>query len=318
MSFHAAVVRSLALSLGLALVATAPASAKPDPTQEKINVYVEILNTWSPYVFKTYDGYAAWVDMKAGPTCKERGIRPPSGFGDSAPARFAGYEKAIRTKPKLEVDGTVTRMVEALQALVEPTQAAADYYQKRTFTSDGCKRGKELHPVLVAAWTAYLEGDRELRAFVGAYNDKVALEALAATKKKFGTKFRYHYEKLLIDGKALVREIDDQHAAGTFDAAAIRSRLDAFTATHAAVEAMAEAAKNDKKLRDDLYQGGYVQFLRQAANLPGSTKELLARLEAPPSKQRERELEQAHKQAITDYNGMIGAANRTRLSNRVK
>lgn len=309
--------RGLGAALVLVLALASHAAAKPDAKQAKINTYVEILNTWSPAVFKARDGYATWANLDTGPTCKERNIRPIGGFGTSAPATFAGYAKAAKKAPKLEVDAAVVRMLDALTALVEPTNEAAKYYA-RGYREDGCKRGQELHPLLVAGWKQYLEAERELRAFVVAYNDEVAIKALAAAKKKYGAKFRYHFEKLLIDGKALLREIDAQTQAPTPDLAAIRARIATYAETHASVSALHDQAKPDKKLRDDLYQGGYSQLVRQADNLSRSSTRLVEALESPPGKPRARALEQAHKQVIVDYNALIDAANKTRFSARIK
>src|SRR5258708_23887159 len=82
-----------ALLLGLALVSLAhdASAAKPTAKEAKVNIYVEMLNSESKYIFDNRATYAKWVDMKAGPTCHERGLRQPGSVGDSAPDRYAHY-----------------------------------------------------------------------------------------------------------------------------------------------------------------------------------------------------------------------------------
>ncbi len=130
----------------------AQAWAKPSAKDTKVNAYVDLINAWSNHVFEHRDDYAKWVaDMKTGPTCKERNISSMGGIGDSAKDDFKAYRKAIAKAPKLEADEAAVEMVSALEELFKVQNEAAEYYRGK-YRQDGCKRGKELHPLLVTAW----------------------------------------------------------------------------------------------------------------------------------------------------------------------
>jgi hypothetical protein len=63
---------TLLIPLGLLLVSTHEAQAKPSPTDVEVGGNIEFINSWSQHVFKNRDRYAQWVaDMKIGPTCRE-------------------------------------------------------------------------------------------------------------------------------------------------------------------------------------------------------------------------------------------------------
>ena len=309
----------------LALVATsvtlalAPAShaARPSKKQAKVNLYVELLNDWSPFMYKGWSTYTAWVDVEAGPTCSERGLRAPGGLGDSAKKRFDGYAKELRKAPRLEVDAQATQMVEALQELREPIIAASDYYYKRRFKDDACALGKELHPKLMAAWVKYSAAEPAVRGFVVAYNDERALKDLATTRKEYGEGLRYHMEKLIIDGKVLVRTVGAQLDAEAPDTAVISAALAPFAATQAKTFELSEAARGD--VATVLYQGGYKQLVKRASWFRDAVAALVAELDKPKeAKINESNRKRTIDQVFSSYNNMIEGANAVRLSKAVK
>jgi hypothetical protein len=165
--------RSFLLALAALVVTAGVVHAKPDAKQAKVNVYIDVLNQWSSYVYKQRDDYAGWVDLAKGPDCKASKARGPSAIGDTAKkTTFPGYLKALKKAPKLPVDAAAVKMVTTLQALWQPTFDASEYYYKRQWKDDDCKRGQELHAQLVALWDEYVAAEREVRAFVVVYNDE--------------------------------------------------------------------------------------------------------------------------------------------------
>jgi len=313
------IVAGIALSM-LALVAS-PAFAKPDAKQAKINVLVDVLNAWSGYVYDNSSSYTKVVDPTKGPTCKESNLRGPSAIGDTAlKTTFPAYKKALAKAPKLAIDAAAMKMVDTLIALSAPTNEASEYYYKRKFKDDDCKRGQELHVQLLPLWQDFITAERDVRAFIVTYNDELQVKSLAATKKKYGEKLRYHYEKSLADGKLLIREIDAQLAAETPDGAAISARLDAFAATIEMTQTLSEKERPNRKIYDVLYQGGYTQFVSRGINFRDSSKRLVETLAKPDKKPKQQasELERAQKQTLVDYNGMVDAANKVQLSAKIK
>ena len=207
-------------------------------------------------------------------------------------------------------------MVTTLQALWQPTFDASEYYYKRQWKDDDCKRGQELHAQLVALWDEYVAAEREVRAFVVVYNDERQTAQLATTTKKYGKKLRYHYERLTLDGKLLIRGLDTALAAQPVDTAAIDAGLAAFVATLDATNAMAEAQRDNSKIYNVLYQGGYTQFVTRAGWFRDEVQQLVKRLADPKAKPAE--IAKAHEQAIAAYNRFVDGANDVRLSAAIK
>lgn len=310
-------LRSLLLALAALVVTAGIAQAKPDAKQAKVNVYVDILNQWSSYVYKQRDDYAGWVDLAKGPDCKASKARGPSAIGDTAKSTtFPGYLKALKKGPKLPVDAAAQKMVTTLQALWQPTFDASEYYYKRQWKDDDCKRGQELHATLVALWDEYVAAEREVRAFVVTYNDERQAAQLAATTKKYGKKLRYHYERLILDGKLSIRGIDAALAAQPVDRAAIEAGLAAFVATLDATGALAEAQRSNRKIYDVLYQGGYTQFVTRAGWYRDAVKQLLDTL--ADAKAKPAAIGKAHDEAIAAYNRFVDGANEVRLTAAIK
>ena len=316
MFFHRTLTLAVILSLGIGIGAGV-AHAKPDPKQAKINLYVDILNNWSSYVYKQRDDYAAWVDPAKGPDCKASKARGPSAIGDTAKTTtFPGYLKGLKKGPKLASDAAAQKMVTTLIALWQPTSEASEYYYKRQWKDDDCKRGQELHATLTALWTEYAAADVEVRAFVVKYNDDREITQLATTTKKYGKKLRYHYEKVLIDGKALVRGLDTALAADPIDRAAIDAKLTEFVATLDATTKLVVDNRNNRKIYDVLYQGGYTQYVTRAGWYRDAVNELVKTLADPKAKPAE--LAKDHDAATKAYNNMIDGANAVQLSKAIK
>lgn len=327
------VVSPLGLALSVVaglLLASSVAGAKPDAKQAKVNVYVDMLNNWSSYVYKSRGQYAEAVDLAAGPTCQERNLRGPSSIGPTAKKTFADYQKALAKKPSLPVDAAAKEMAAVLIELWEPSNEASEYYFKRKFKDDGCKRGQELHAQLVALWERYAVADREVRAFVEQFNDERQLAEIAKTKKKYGPKLRYHYEQLLLDGKTLIRVADGELRNETPNLDGIRAALATFVATLDATEALIAKDRDNPKVYNDLYQGGYTQFVRHATWFREAVERSIKTVEAPamkpggrgkpdqPDKQRPEKIEKDRIQTVEAYNRMIDAANKVRLSTAIK
>ncbi|HMJ14529.1 MAG TPA: DUF3829 domain-containing protein [Polyangiaceae bacterium] len=296
-----------------ALLSAPQAHAKPTAPagkDAKIGTYVQIINGESNHVFDTRRNYAAWVSsMKTGPTCKERGLRGPGSFGDSAPERFKKYRAALAKRPKLEADAAALQMVEALEELRVPQNEAADYYYKNQHLKDDCKKGQELHPKLVTAWTKYAQADNDVRGFVEKYQDARDADELASVEKKYGKRLRYHHRKLMIEGKALVRETDAQTAQAAPDVAALRAKLAAFVQTLQDAASLVAKEKQGKN-SDALYQGGYEMLLKKAEWYRDAADELLKQLETPRKQPDGAErLRRASEQSIKAYNAMVEESN---------
>ena len=317
--FHWVKTSWLALSLLLTAGVSAAAGA-PTPKEAKISAYIEIINQESNHLLENYDGYAKRVkDLQAGPTCKEIGGSQSwlSSMGPSAPERVAKYRKLLAKPPKLEVDGAALEMVDALDSLYKPVSEASDYYFLSKFNQDNCKRGHELHPLLMSGWTKYMKAERAVRAFLDKYTDERDAADLKDVQKKYGKALRYYHRKLMIDAKALIRVSDVPQP----DPAVVRPALSTFTTTLDEATVIVDKEKKGKN-SDALYHGGYEQLLTHAGWLKDSINEVLRVVDNeakdPKAAARTSSRPSAMKNLLMAYNGMVEQSNQTMYSKAMK
>ena len=314
----------LALALTLCLGATNARAAGPQqsPKEAKVSVYIAMINSESAHVFGNYAKYTKVItDADKGPTCKELQLQHVvSGMGDSAPERYEGWKKALAKGPKLDVDAAAQEMLAASQALYKPENEASQYYFKSQYRDDACKRGTELHAQLLPNWLRFMKAEREIRAFLDKYTDERDATELTKTEKKYGKGLHYYHNKLMMDGKALIRLTDKD----PLDPTEIRTRLEAFEPVIADAKAVAEkAGKKDKRTADAIYQGGYSQLLSRSERFRDALKEMLRVVdeEAKDPKAAQRmptRRENASKNLVGAYNSLVQQSNSTMYSQSMK
>src|SRR2546423_12575522 len=116
---------------------------------EKTVLYTKAL-TAARAVQKSYDRYAAWVDIKTGPTGKEKAL---DGIADIASAAQEIADAAASGPgmwPPLPVaDGAVQKLAQTAATLVPAVKNASDYYAQKKYKNDAAKNGQELHTQMV-------------------------------------------------------------------------------------------------------------------------------------------------------------------------
>jgi hypothetical protein len=309
-----------AVSLALSAADVSAAGKAPTPKEAKVNTIIAMINSESNFVYKNYSGYTKVINAKTGPTCKELDLqRMIGGMGDSAPDRYKGYRKAFAKAPKLEVDAQVLDMLSAVEALYKPGNEASEYYFKREFTKDNCKRGIELHKDLIANWTKFIEAERVVRAFLDKYTDERDVEELAKTQKKYGKGLHYYHNKLMMDAKSLVRLTD----ASPFDAAKMKTQLEAYDVAVGEAQALVKKEKEAKKNAEAIYQGGYQSFVDRASRYKDSIKELLRVVDEEAkdpkaAKTMPDRRKRSFENLITSYNGLVDQSNGVMYSKTMK
>lgn len=317
-----ALILPLAIVLTLGLTSAPAAAKKPSKKQLKVNSFVGMLNLWSPSMRKSQSNYLSWADVKTGPTCQEKKIKGPSAFGDSAAKTFATMVMSFKKGPKTEADAAAIQMAQALQDIREATGQASEYYFKRHYKKDDCKLGKKLHPTLTAAWSKYFQNEVVVRRFVVEYNDKLGLEELAKVKKKYGQKIRYHFQKMIVDGKSLIQEVDSQLGSATPDMAKVQESLDAYRTLQLSAVALydKERAKKKSKIASVLYQGGYNQYVgKYGADFVRSIEQMLKTMSKPAKSNSDKSRRQRDTKSVFDsYNRMVKHGNTVGFSKKVK
>jgi len=305
------------LSLGFLLGSIHSAWAKPSPTDLKVNSYVEIINSWSEYVYKNRDRYAdAVASMKTGPTCKEKKAMYLSAVGDGALDDYKQYRKALAKAPKLEPDAAALAMVTALEEMAKTIKDADTYYSKSKYKDDNCKHGQELHPVLLQEWEKYATGEQTVRAFLDKYNDDREGKDVVAAQKKYGKGYHYLHLKIMIDSKMLLRAVDAASGPKP-DISQLKDRRTAFQQSLTDTQDLIKKGKGGKN-SDAVYEGGYEQMVSYAADYAKNVDALIKELESDPSKSTPNDRKRARKETYDSYNYFVDQSNKVLYSTGMK
>lgn len=178
---------------------SSPGAAAEDgeASLQKANLYVETAKVTERAV-DSWERYREWVNMKTGPTGKERYID----YGMYDLHDVAGLLKEARAVAAAEpsvakLDAAIVRYLDAYEALAPDMNKAAAYYDSKGYVSDNAAEGQALHKKMVPLATAFLAGREammpELRAFVR----EVEGQELAAMETREGRKAAWQVGHLL-------------------------------------------------------------------------------------------------------------------------
>ena len=180
------------------------AKAETPPGVVKINAYVGCINRLSERAYDLRKRYFSWV-RKNGPTGHERIIYGLYTIYDTADCAKNVAKANAMAPHDAELEAAATAYVVAVTALEPLLKEADDYYTQENYKDDRMRKGKALHPRLVAAWDAFAAADRRLRGEVEAINDKSALAKLAEIEKGEGRKARYYVQAVMVHAKRVLR-----------------------------------------------------------------------------------------------------------------
>ncbi len=212
----------------LAGTAAAQGKAPPDQTVSltaKLNAYIGCINRLSGRAYQSRSRYFSWVGRK-GPTGHERIIYGTYTIYDTSGCK-KNVEKANALEPHdaaLEADAFA--YAEAVGKLEPLLKEADDYYSQQDYEDDRMRKGKALHPRLIAAWNAFATADRALSGAVEVIQDKRAAAKLAEIEKTEGRKAHYYAQATMIQAKRLLRTENTARS----DLAAIRQVLNDYEA----------------------------------------------------------------------------------------
>lgn len=189
----------LILVAGSGVVGAPSASAEDvQAALQKVNTYIEAAKTTERAV-ESWERYQSWVNMKTGPTGKERYIS----YGmyelyDYVPRLLNEARAAAGAEPGVpKLDAAMTRYAEAYEALAPIVNQASAYYDARGYLTDNAAEGQALHERMVPLATTFLaERDAmmpELRAFVRA----VEQQELAAIEVQEGRSARWQVGQVM-------------------------------------------------------------------------------------------------------------------------
>jgi hypothetical protein len=193
---------------------------------EKTNLYVRALNAVTT-VRNSYNRYASWVDLKKGPTGKERYITyglyeiNSSSLGDMVAAATKG---PALTPPLRELDDAAVKLAGAAKTLAPLVKAADDYYDQEDFKDDAAKRGQELHQEMMPLFEQIFAAEAALRSGLDTVKDEVDRRQLAEIEKQSGKNYEWHLRNFMISAKSLVDLMPTSAEAPKIETSAYKAR----------------------------------------------------------------------------------------------
>ena len=193
---------------------------------EKTELYSKALHAVR-VVQKSYDHYASWVDMKAGPTGKEKSI--DSGVLDITSAMLeiadAGAKGPGMWPPLPGLDAIVQKLAQSTVALAPLVKSASEYYAQHQYKTDGAKRGRELHVQLVPMFEQTFGTELTMRRELSAIREDVERRNLAQIEKEHGKNSEWHLRSFLIAARTLADLLPNHADAAMIEAARYRGRF---------------------------------------------------------------------------------------------
>jgi Protein of unknown function (DUF3829) len=177
----------------------------------KTNAYTELLNA-SLRATSSWSRYTSWVDVKSGPTGKERIV-----YGlyevipETAKRAIDAADTAAGSDPKIgSLDELARTYARTFESLVPLVNEASRYYERKDYKDDGMARGRELHGRLVAAFEPFLKQRALLEAELKSVKAVVNQRQLEAIEKREGKSYAWHVRNVMNQagplGDAIVQE----------------------------------------------------------------------------------------------------------------
>jgi len=197
-------------------------------TNEKLNYYVLCLNDHSQEILNSFDRYASWIDLKNGPTGKEGYVYGLYKIYKDNKDCVNGIKLAKAMKPDLpEIDKKAEAYGAALEAVTPLIKEAYDYYDLKNYLDDNFKRGKELHPALVKAWTDFEKANDDLKKDLSDLKDKLDEQELKRLEETEGKLIPYMTLNLMVIAKQTIHLAEGNDIL-KIDLAKLNNKIDEF------------------------------------------------------------------------------------------
>jgi len=176
----------------------------------KKNVYTKLYNE-TLSIDDAWGRYASWVDLKRGPTGKERYID----YGiysvhiDSVHRAVADAEPLTMQDPKVpELDAAVHDLIGMLDPVMPVINAASAYYDRRDYKDDRAKLGREYHEKLIAMVPPIMAMREKISHAIDALSDLLDERELAMIERADGKRYRWHARRVMSNARKLAVFID--------------------------------------------------------------------------------------------------------------
>lgn len=214
------------IALSGAVLAEEAGKTPPDDLAssiEKSNAYIGLMNRTLRAV-ESWNRYTSWVNVKTGPTGRERYIDYGLYSLYDVRSEIAKARGAISKPPLVpELDATMARYIDSYEVLAPLLTSANGYYERKDYKSDNMVEGKALHAKLVPAAKAFLAERAELDNQMRGFKSDIDRRALAAIEAKEGRSARWHVKNVMVEAARMIELLPSKDVpvinVKTFDAA---------------------------------------------------------------------------------------------------
>lgn len=200
--------------LVLGAAGTAPVLAQPAGAQQqdpalraeigKINAYTALMNRTLRAV-QSWQRYASWVDMRRGPTGRERYISYGLYSLYDVTREMAAAKQAMVDPPsRPDLDEAAGRYMLAYDALAPLITRAERYYDRQDYRDDGMAEGRDLHRQMVPAAEAFLAARAQLEHQMQLVRADLDVRELADIEAREGRSARWQVRNTMIRARAVI------------------------------------------------------------------------------------------------------------------
>ena len=198
----------------------------------KTVLYTKALNA-ARVVQKSYDRYASWVDVKAGPTGKEKTVEGLPDIASAVPEISEASANGPGMWPPLPgVDGCAQKLAQAATTLAPVVKTASDYYAQKKYKTD-VKQGQELHAKMVPLFEQFFGCELGMRRELSTVLEDVERRNLAQIEKEHGKNYEWNLRNFLFAAKTLADLLPNHADAAVIESARYRQRFANLQAAYA-------------------------------------------------------------------------------------
>lgn len=194
-------------------VAPLPAEVSDESLIQKLNGYIECLNRSSPRTHDSYRRYLLWVSERGGPTCKEMNIYGLySLYEDGVEKCNRAADRGRSMPPSLpQLEEAAADVAAAYAGLIPLVSKANDYYQQQDYKDDQCAKGREMHPLLIAAFQRYFKARARLEAGVDSLKGEADQRELKRLELSQGRRLPWYSKNLMISARNLIEALPKEN-----------------------------------------------------------------------------------------------------------
>lgn len=261
----------------------------------KTNAYIALMNR-TLRASESWSRYASWVNIKTGPTGRERIVYGLYSLYDVRSETDNALLATSNPPAYPALDEIVKRYVSAYEKLAPLIAEANGYYERKDYLSDKFATGKALHAKLLPAAQAFLADRAALEREMEAVKRDIDRRELAAIDAREGRNARWHVRNTMIEAKVMI-DLLPNNAAPVVDLARFDQALERYAAAVKEFDAYAAA-----------HPSSFFVFESSPRNLLGKLREFRQKVARTKGDARKAGVGHDLTWLINDYNMMVSTS----------